>query len=88
MTNLIVISATWCPTCLILKKHLKRLKEENNLEIKYLDYDFDEEEVKKFNVGDILPVMVVTKGGEETGRLIGEKEYDEILEFLKGKDAL
>ena len=88
MTEVIVISALWCPSCLILKKHLKRLKEENNLEIKYLDYDFDEEEVKKYNVGDVLPVMIITKEGKEVNRLIGEKEYEEILEFLKGNNAL
>ncbi len=88
MTEVIVISALWCPSCLILKKHLKRLKEENNLEIKYLDYDFDEEEVKKYNVGDVLPVMIVTKDDKEVARLIGEKEYEEILEFLKGNNAL
>ena len=88
MTEVIVISALWCPSCLILKKHIKRLKEVNNLEIKYLDYDFDEEEVKKYNVGDVLPVMIVTKEGKEVNRLIGEKEYEEILEFLKGNNAL
>ena len=77
--ELIVISAIWCPSCLILKKHLKRLKEEYpNIEIKMLDYDFDEDEVKEYNVGKILPVMIYNDN-----RLIGEKDYDEIISFLK-----
>ena len=76
--KIIVISAVWCPSCLILKKHIKKLKEQYNIDIEYLDYDLDEEEVKKYNVGDILPVMIV---GDN--RLIGEKSYDEIVEFLE-----
>ena len=48
-----------------------------------LDYDFDEDEVKKYNVGETLPVII---NGEN--RLIGEKSYDEIVQFLKGCDLL
>ena len=78
MKELIVISAVWCPSCLILKKHLKKLKEEYNLSIKMLDYDLDEDEVLEYNVGDKLPVMIY-----EDNRLIGEKSYEEIESFLK-----
>ena len=78
MNELIVISAVWCPSCLILKKHLKRLKEEYNLVFKVLDYDLDEEEVNEYNIGDKLPVMIY-----RDQRLIGERSYDEIVNFLK-----
>ena len=38
MKKIVVISAVWCPSCLILKKHLKKLKEEySTLEIETLD---------------------------------------------------
>ena len=76
--KIIVISAVWCPSCLLLKKNLKRLQEEYKLEYQILDYDFDEEEVKKYSVGDKLPVIIY-----DNKRLIGEKSYDEIIEFLK-----
>jgi len=78
MNELIIVSAIWCPSCLILKKHLKKLKEEYNLIYKMLDYDLDEEEVSEFNVGDKLPVMIY-----QDKRLIGEKSYEEIVSFLK-----
>ena len=79
MEKIIVVSAVWCPSCLILKKNLKKLKEEYpNIEIETLDYDFDEEEVSKYNVGEILPVII-----HNNNRLIGEKTYEEIIEFLK-----
>ena len=73
-----VVSAVWCPSCLILKKHLKRLKDEYNVDYILLDYDLDEEEVSKYNVGDKLPVIIYNDK-----RLIGEKSYDEIIVFLK-----
>ena len=77
--KIIVISAVWCPSCLILKKHLKRLKEEYpDIEIETLDYDLDEEEVSKYNVGDKLPVII-----NNDNRLIGEKSYEEIISFLR-----
>ena len=78
MEELIVISALWCPSCLLLKKHLNKLHEEYNLTFNILDYDLDEEEVKKYNVTDKLPIIIY-----QDKRLIGEKTYDEIINFLK-----
>ncbi len=78
MKEVIVISAVWCPSCLLLKKELKKIHEEYNLDFKMLDYDLDEEEVLEYNVGNILPVMIY-----EDKRLIGEKTYEEIIDFLK-----
>lgn len=83
--KLLVISAVWCPSCLIVKKNLKKLKEEySNIEVNYLDYDLDEDEVSKYNVGDILPVMIL----ENDSRLIGEKSYDEIISFLESNNVI
>ncbi len=77
--KLTIVSAVWCPSCLILKKNLKKIKEEYNLEYELLDYDLDEDEVKKLNIGDKLPVIIYNDQ-----RLIGEKTYDELIDFLKG----
>lgn len=78
MKEVIVISAVWCPSCLLLKKELKKIHEEYNLDFKMLDYDLDEDKVLEYNVGNILPVMIY-----EDKRLIGEKTYEEIIDFLK-----
>ena len=78
--EIIVISAVWCPSCLILKKHLKRLREEYDYEYIMLDYDLDEDEVRKFDIGDKLPVIIY---GDK--RLIGEKTYEEIVDFLRSE---
>ena len=83
--ELLVISAVWCPSCLVLNKHLKKLKEEySNLIISRLDYDMDEEKIFKYNIGDKLPVMILLdEEGNELKRLIGEKSYNEIVDFLE-----
>ena len=81
--EIIVISAVWCPSCLILKKHLKKINEEYNIEFNYLDYDLDEDSVSNYNVGDTLPVIIVKDNDKEINRMVGEKSYDEIIAFLK-----
>ena len=82
--EIIIISAVWCPSCLILNKNLKKLKKEYpNLKITKLDYDLDEEEIKEYNVGIKLPVIVIKESNKETDRLTGEKTYEEIKDFLK-----
>lgn len=88
MSRLVVVSAVWCPSCLILNKHLKRLREEyKNLEITKLDYDFDEEEVEKYEVGKKLPVLILCEEDKEIRRLVGEKSYDEIVSFIEGEEV-
>lgn len=81
--KVVIITAVWCPSCLILKKNLKKLNEEYKLELETLDYDFDEEEVSKYDVGDKLPVIIT-----KNNRLVGEKSYEEIVEFLKGENII
>lgn len=80
----IKINAIWCPACIITNKTWNQAKKDfPNLEIEELDYDFDEDEVKKYNIGNILPVVIAVKDGQEVERLIGEKTKEEIYEFIE-----
>jgi len=82
--ELLVISAVWCPSCLILNKHLKKIENEYEIKISKLDFDLDEEEVKQYNVGDKLPVIILKDDkGKEIKRTIGEKSYDQIVKFIE-----
>ena len=83
MKKLLVVSAVWCPSCLILNKHLKRLNEDIDIEITKLDYDLDEDIVEEYNVGEKLPVVILLDNDKEVNRLIGEKTYDELLNFVR-----
>ena len=81
--KIIKIGAMWCPACLITNNHLEKIKENYDIEIESLDYDFDEEAVEKYNVGETLPVLIFVKNNTEIDRLIGEKDYKEIEGVIK-----
>ena len=89
MKKLLVISAVWCPSCLILNRHLKKIKSlYSSLEIEKLDYDLDEEEVIKYNIGEKLPVMIFKDDKDnEIDRLVGEKSFSEIEKWLGDKNV-
>ncbi|MBQ1813090.1 MAG: hypothetical protein II119_04010 [Bacilli bacterium] len=81
--KIIRISAVWCGSCIKMKNVWKEVEKDYNLDITNYDYDFDEEEVKKYNVGNILPVAIFfDDNGNEIKRLIGEKTKEEIESVL------
>ena len=81
--KIIKINAMWCPGCLISKSIWNEIETNYpNHEYVSLDYDLDEEEVEKYNVGDILPVVIIEKDNKEMKRIIGEKSKKEILDEM------
>ena len=81
--KIIKINAMWCPGCLISKSIWCEIENMYpNYEYISLDYDMDEEIVEKYNVGDILPVVIIENNNEEIKRIVGEKTKKEILEEL------
>ena len=81
--KIIKINAMWCSGCLSMKKIWKQITEEYpNLNITTYDYDMDQKEVEKYNVGEILPVVIFQKKDKEI-RLIGEKTKQEIIEVIE-----
>lgn len=84
--KIIKVGALWCPACLITNKAINKIKEEYpDIVVEELDYDYDEDEVSKYNVGTKLPVLIFFEGSKEVTRLIGEKNYKEIKEVI-GRD--
>ena len=83
--KLLKFNAVWCPGCLVMKKVWKEIIEENpSLVIEEYDYDIDEDEVIKYNVGEKLPVVIMVDDiGNEIKRLTGEKTKEEIISFIK-----
>jgi len=73
----IIVSALWCPACLITNSALDKIVTEKQINIEKLDYDFDD--ISKYNVGKVLPEIIVYKDNKEIGRIIGEKNYNELL---------
>ncbi|MBO5414042.1 MAG: thioredoxin family protein [Bacilli bacterium] len=82
--KIIKIGAMWCPGCIVMHKVWDKInKEYPNIEVKSLDLDMDEEEVKKYNIGDTLPVIIFYKDDTELERLIGEKKFEDIESVIK-----
>lgn len=81
--KVIKINAIWCSGCLIMNKVWNNIQKEKNVETIELDYDMDEEEVAKYNIGNILPVFIfMDNNDQELLRVIGEKKESEMLDII------
>ena len=81
--QIIKIGAVWCPGCLVMNKIWNNILKNNDLDIIELDYDMDSDEVSKYNVGQVLPVIIfVDKDGLELERLVGEQKSDKLIEVI------
>ncbi|MEA4822017.1 MAG: thioredoxin family protein [Erysipelotrichales bacterium] len=90
MIRVIIISALWCPSCLIMMDKYDKIKSDySNFEYVNYDFDFDKNKTAKYNPGKILPILIVKKNDVEILRIIGEKSYKEIKkqieELINGK---
>ena len=82
--KIIIINAMWCPGCLISKSIWNEIKlMYPNIEYINYDYDLDEENIIKYNIGDIVPVVIFEKDNNEIKRVIGEKSKKEILDIME-----
>lgn len=81
--NVILINAVWCGSCIIMKNRWNEIEKEYNINLTRLDYDFDEDEVKKYDVGTLLPVSIfLNNNNKEIYRLNGEKKKEEIIKVI------
>lgn len=82
--KIIKIGAIWCPGCLVMKKIWKSITElYPNIDITDLDYDINSEEIKKYNPGKVLPVIIFLDDNDnELERLIGEQKEKTITDII------
>lgn len=79
------ITAIWCTSCLLMKKRWKNTIERTSIEIEDLDFDFDEPSYAKYQIGSILPVVILLDdSGKEIKRMIGEKSIKDLETWLEG----
>lgn len=83
--KIIRINAIWCPGCLVMRPVWNKIQTKYpTINFEDLDFDFDEELVKKWNVGNILPVaIVVDNSNNEISRIIGEKNKKELTNIIE-----
>ena len=80
--KLVRISSSWCVSCIVMNKIWRELQEKYP-EYEYIEYDYDIDDVSEYNVGNILPVIIIYKDNKEIKRIIGEKTKQEILKEIK-----
>lgn len=81
--RVVKINAIWCSGCLIMNKVWKNILNRYEFETVELDYDMDEEEVMKYNPGNILPVFIFFEGEKEILRIRGEIKENEMIKKIK-----
>lgn len=83
--KILKFNAIWCSGCIVMKKIMKEIEElYPNIEIESYDYDMDNEMVEKWEIGNIIPVLIfVDENNKELGRLIGEKTKKEIIREIE-----
>lgn len=81
--KLIRISALWCPSCLVTYNIWNEIKEKYpDFEYIEFDYDSDEEIIQKYEIGKVIPVIIILKDDKEITRIIGEKKKKEVFEIV------
>lgn len=83
--KILKFNAVWCSGCLVMKKTIKEIEDlYPNIEIESYDYDMDQEQVEKWNIGEIIPVLIfVDENNNEISRLVGEKTKKEIIKEIE-----
>ena len=81
--KVVKINAIWCSGCLVMNKRWKNILKSYDIDTINLDYDMDEDEVNKYNVGDVLPVFIFYKDDKEFKRIVGEKTEEELMSIIE-----
>ena len=81
--KLIKIGAIWCSGCLVMNNVISKTLKNYPIDMIEYDIDMDEDEAKKYNPGDVLPVFIVMDEDREITRFVGEYSYDAFVRKLE-----
>ena len=82
--KIVKINSLGCPSCIIMNKVFNKIKEQYSFDYEEYDYDFDD--IERFNAGNILPIFIFYKDDVEVNRLCGEhklEEFERIINEVK-----
>lgn len=84
--KLVRISSMACTSCILTRPIWEDLKKDYN-NFDFIEYDYDLDDISEYNVGNVIPVIIIIKDEKEVKRIIGEKTkkdiYNAIEECLK-----
>lgn len=83
--KIVFVWAMWCASCFVMKPIMNDIKKEfENLDISFYDYDQDNKIVEKYNINDILPVIVfVDDNWNELKKLEWEYSKKELINIIQ-----
>jgi thiol-disulfide isomerase/thioredoxin len=83
--KVIKFGAIWCSDCVLMKPRWQKLEKENPwIKTQYFDYDKNPNIVKKFKIGNKIPVFIcLDKNGKELDRKTGELKKEKLLEICQ-----
>ncbi len=82
--KIVRITAMWCMSCLAMKKTWKQVFSAfDDIDIIDLDFDFDADQVKDYNIGKTLPILIVFDRDKEIARIVGEKSKTDMMSILQ-----
>ena len=82
--RLIRFTALWCPSCLLMRpRYDKAFASHPGVSTISYDYDESPEEVSRWGIGHLLPVVILEEDGKELARLTGEKSPKELARWAE-----
>ncbi len=82
--KIVRVTAMWCMSCLAMKKVWKKVFAEfDDIEIIDFDFDMDQERIESYQIGKVLPELIVFQNEKEVGRIIGEKSKHQLFQILE-----
>jgi thioredoxin-like negative regulator of GroEL len=69
--DLIIFSADWCPSCIVLKNFIENNSQEIKYDYQIIDIDQHKDIKRKFNITRIPTSIIISENGKEISRLIG-----------------
>ena len=83
--RIVKIGSMTCTSCIIMNNVMNKIKNNYSVEIEELDYDFND--IEKYNVGKILPVIIFYNDNKEIKRIEGEHSYNEIEGIINDEEV-
>ncbi|QWB99388.1 thioredoxin family protein [Mycoplasmatota bacterium] len=80
--KVIRITAIWCMSCLVMRNRYDKLFKEYGID-QVIDLDYDEDDISAYELGNILPTVIIEKDGLEIKRITGEKSKKELKKIFE-----
>lgn len=80
--KIVRVTAIWCMSCLLMRNRYDKIFKAYHID-QVIDLDFDEDDVTTYEIGQILPVVIVYKDDKEIMRIQGEKSKKELKKIFE-----